>query len=271
MIKNNYTNYSIQHAYFFGLKVSIFTYKELINYIEQTLTSYKTEIFYGYSLGIIAYFKKYPEIYTYANKFDLMVADGRLFYLLAKFVGLPLKYEISIPNLVDLILNIADKKKKSVMIVGSTEDNNNLASTNIKKKYRNIKILPGITGGTFEDDEIQIVIKHINFYKPEIILVGVSSPKKERFSCISKDRLTTKIIIPCGGAIDILSGKTKRMPKFIKKIGFGAIWRVSHEPKRLFKRYMLLIYEIIFKLIPIIIIKKRNHNFFLPKIYNIDP
>ena len=156
------------------------------------------------------------------------------------------------------------------MIVGLTEDNNNLASKNIKKKYRNIKILPGITGGKFEDDEMQLVIKHINFYKPEIILVGVSSPKKEKFSYISKDRLITKIIISCGGAIDILSGKTKRIPILIKKIGLGAIWRLSLEPKRVFKRQIFLIYEVIFRLIPLIIIKKKNHNFFLPKIYNIE-
>ncbi len=271
MKKNSYINCTIEHTYFFGLKVSVFTYNELINYIEQTLISNKPKVFFGYSLGLIAYFKKYPEIYKYANRFDLMITDGRLFYLMAKFVGLPLKYEISIPYLVELILNIAEKKKISVMIIGSTEDNNNLASKNIKEKYKNIKILPGITGGIFEDNDIELVIKHINFYKPEIILVGVSSPKKERFSYISKDKLNTKIIIPCGGAIDILSGKTKRIPIFVKKIGLGAIWRLSLEPKRLFKRYMFLIFEVIFRLIPIIIIKNRNHNFFLPKIYNIDP
>lgn len=258
---------TIKSEIFFGLKVSSFSKTELEKYIIDCFNIDDAVVFYGYSLGIIAYFKKYPEIFTYSNHFDLMVTDGRLFYLLAKYKGVSLKYDISIPQLVNKVLEIANIYSRSIMIIGSSEGNNYLASNNILKLYSNLKVTPGTVGGTFQDHEMEMICEHINFYKPDIILIGVSSPKKELFAYLYKKKIKTKIIIPCGVVVDILAGKVKHIPFIIKKLGLGAFWRLFQEPRRLFGRYRFLFYEITFKVIPIILLNKKNY--FLPDIYKI--
>lgn len=236
---------NIKKESLFGFNISVFSKKELEIYILESLDSRNSRTYYGYSLGIIALMNKYPEIYNYCNNFDLLVTDGRLFYLLAKIKGINLTYDISIPNLVFLVLEIANKKKSSVMILGSTEKINYEASMNIKNKFENITILPGLTGGKFIEDEFPAIIEHVNRYKPEVILIGVSSPKKEKFAKVCSAKLDTSIIIPCGVVVDILAGKVKKIPKIIKLFGLASLWRIIQEPTRLYRRYFFL-YKVIF-------------------------
>ena len=264
-------NYNVKYTYFFGLKVSLFTSHQLIDYITQTLCSNKPKVFFGYSMGLIAKLKMHPEIYYYSNDFDLMVTDGRLFYLLAKFIGLPLKYDISIPYLTELVLEIGDKKRASLMVLGSTKERNLNATLNIKNKYKNLIVFDGYTGGNFTENEFQETIEQINKYSPDILLIGVSSSKKEYFAYKCKDDLKVKIIIPCGGMVDILANQTKRIPLTVKKIGLGWIWRLIQEPKRLFHLQMVLMKELIFRIVPIVLLNRNKKNFFLPAIYGIAP
>jgi len=262
----------LPYTEFFGLKVSIFTKDQLVQYIEEALTSDSPRVFFGYSIGSIARLDLQPEIYSYINDSELMVTDGRLFYLLAKLCGLPLKYDISIPYLTELTLHIARKNYSSVMIIGSTQKNNSKATMNLRKQYKGMTVYDGYHGGDFSDTEHAKLVSHINKHKPDILLIGVSSPKKEYFVFRNKSKLNVKIIIPCGGMVDVLSGESVRIPYVLKKLGFGGVWRTIQEPKRLLSYKLWQIYTISAKVGPSIMYHrfvKRNPSFFLPSIFNI--
>jgi N-acetylglucosaminyldiphosphoundecaprenol N-acetyl-beta-D-mannosaminyltransferase len=265
-------NKLIEQASFFGLRVSVFTYENLVDYIQKSLESENTNVFFGYSIGAITRLKFQPEIYRYINDSDLMVTDGRIFYLLSRLFGLPLKYEISIPYLTELVLSIADEKKYSVMIIGSTEENNALATENVKNKYTNLIVYDGYHGGDFGESEHKKLVFHINKFKPDILLIGVSSPKKEYFTFKNKSKLKVKIIIPCGGMIDVLSGKSVRIPRLVKKMGFGWAWRAVQEPNRFLVYKIWQIFTATSMVFPKIIYYKffkKNSEFFLPSIFGI--
>jgi N-acetylglucosaminyldiphosphoundecaprenol N-acetyl-beta-D-mannosaminyltransferase len=262
----------IQKATFFGFNVSVFNRDQLHCFIERALVAERPLVSYGYSLGMMTRLKRNPELYSYINSFDLLVTDGRLFYLVCKLFGLPLDYDISIPYLTELVLDIGDKNKSSVMIIGSTKKNNILATNNLKTKYPNMVVYEGYDGGDFSDHEYDGIVEHVNRYEPDILLIGVSSPKKERFAFKKKADLHVKIIIPCGGMIDILSGKARRIPYAIKKAGFGWAWRIMQEPNRFFVDKIQQVFEILFGIMPAVfyhIYIRNDQPFFLPSIYGI--
>ncbi|NWH05780.1 WecB/TagA/CpsF family glycosyltransferase [Desulfobacter latus] len=265
-------NKLIEQANFFGLRVSIFTYENLVEYIKESLKHGTSVVYYGYSMGTITRFRPYPELYHYINDYDLMVTDGRLFYLLAKLCGLPLKYDISIPYLTELVLEVGNEKHASVMIIGSTEKKNNNASQNLRNKFKNLTVYEGYTGGDFSDRENDKTVSYVNKYNPDILLIGVSNPKKEYFTFKNKTKLNVKIIIPCGGMVDILAGEVARIPKTVKKLGFGWLWRIVLEPNRFLKDKLNQSSHILLKIIPLILFNrylKNRSNFFIPSIYAI--
>jgi N-acetylglucosaminyldiphosphoundecaprenol N-acetyl-beta-D-mannosaminyltransferase len=260
----------ITHSSFYGLKVSVFDYEQLVCYITESLDSGKCKIYYGYSMGLIAKMKHQKQIYYCSNDFDLMVTDGRFLFLLSKYVGLPLKFDISIPYLTELVLRIGNKKRSSVMILGSTKEKNIEATSKLKALYKGLTVYSGYDGGSFDDDEFPKIVAHINRFKPDIVLVGVSSPKKEIFAYKNKENIRVKIMIPCGGMVDILAGQSKMIPRIIKITGFGWLWRLMCEPKRLWRLQIKLMSEICLRIVPFVIFKRNNKSsFFLPSIYGI--
>jgi len=236
---------------FLGLHISIFDRAELISYLKNTVENNRKSILYGHALWTFPMLKKHPEIYIYGDKADVLVTDGRPFYVLAKIHGLPLKYDISIPNLVILTLQLADKFNWSVYLLGATSEVNIIAQEKIKSKYKNINLVSGHNGYFDPQLDSAKIIKQINVFKPSILLIGITSPTKEKIAYEWKNELNTNIIIPCGGMIDVLAEKTKLTPTIIKKLGLASFYRVLQEPKRLFRRYLYIYGYLFFYFFPL--------------------
>ena len=72
------------------------------------------------------------------------------------------------------------------------------------------------------------------------MFVAITSPKKEIFLNKHKDQLkNVNFIMGVGGSFDVLSGKIKRAPIFMQRIGLEWFYRFLQEPRRLWKRYLL--------------------------------
>lgn len=217
---------------FFGLKVTSFTEVDLNNYIEKCLESNESYVYYGYSLAVLSYLNKYHEYYNVTSQFDLMITDGRIFYILIKLFGYNIKYDISIPRLTFKVLDIANKKNLKVFVLGGTKESNTLACKKIKGLYSNISEIRG-KDGYFSSEELDSIIESIKLFKPKIIFIGMPTPQKQVLALKIKNRISGCIIIPFGGMVDVLADKEKLTPLFIKKIGLASIYRHIQNPKRL--------------------------------------
>jgi N-acetylglucosaminyldiphosphoundecaprenol N-acetyl-beta-D-mannosaminyltransferase len=261
---------SLESYWFHGLKLSVFSLKELADEIVQTVENGRPKIFYGYALGFLPFIKKYPELIKITNSFDVMVTDGRFLYLFARFLDAPLKFDISIPFLTNLVFEIANSRGYSVMLLGSTKESNDKATKRLRIQYPNMIIYDGFSGGSFTEIEYDQIIEQVNKNKPDIICIGVSTPKKERFAFYAKGKVDTKIIIPFGGMIDGLAGTVKLTPHILKKLGFATIFRLFQEPRRLGVITLETVYESFIKVIPRLLFEvklKRNKEFSLKDIY----
>jgi len=259
----------IKRQNFIGLSVSSFTQQELLSYIPQSVNNRGCNVFYGYSLWTIVNLQSIPQVVQYGEQADLLVADGRPFFLLARLHGLPLKYEISIPNLVLLCLDLAQKKGWSVFLFGAEEYVNQQAQVNLRKKYPNLKAIGG-QNGFYQHTQLKDIRNEIAEFDPDILLIGLPSPIKEQLAVDWKSEHIGRIIIPCGGMIDVLGGKTKLTPKIIKKLGLASFYRFIQEPRRLFKKTLLLYFDVFFKFLPLYfweVIVKRKRDFSLPDYY----
>lgn len=257
----------LEYFDFYGLKISTFSLLQFENYIISKINRKQKTIIYGYSLGSIIYAKKVPEILL-GNKADVSLIDGQGLFYLIKLLNFKVQAELSIPDSIIEILKIANKNGFSIMLYGSDEDTNSRASISIKNRYSNINVIKGIEGFNYSIDEC---IQMININKPDILLIGISSPKKEIIAFKHKDEINANIIIPCGGMIDVLAGKTKQTSPFLKKMGLASFVRVIQEPRRLFKRYSYLYFNIFFNFLPgffySIVFKKGR--FTIPQMLNI--
>ena len=74
---------------------------------------------------------------------------------------------------------------------------------------------------------------------PDIIWVGLSTPKQEQFMAEHISVLRCKIMVGVGAAFDIHTGRVKDAPQWIKTTGLQWFHRLCQEPSRLWKRYLV--------------------------------
>jgi N-acetylglucosaminyldiphosphoundecaprenol N-acetyl-beta-D-mannosaminyltransferase len=75
--------------------------------------------------------------------------------------------------------------------------------------------------------------------KPDVVWVGLSTPKQEKFMAEMIDRLDCKLMIGVGAAFDIHTGRAKDAPVWIKEAGLQWLHRLCQEPGRLWRRYLV--------------------------------
>jgi N-acetylglucosaminyldiphosphoundecaprenol N-acetyl-beta-D-mannosaminyltransferase len=227
---------------FHGINISDFTEEELWSEIDSTIHTRRQMIIYWRSLGTPYLMKNTPGLLEITNNFDILLIDGRGLFLFMKMMGQKLKNELYTSWFTLELLKKAAKNDYSVMILGATEEVNRTATSNIKNDYKVKTVHPGING-YFTPEEEGNIVEQINKFAPDILLVGISTPKKELFAHKHRHHLNTRIIHLCGGMVDVIAGKTKITPKWIKKLGFAWLYRIMQEPRRLLIPVISMVWE----------------------------
>lgn len=209
----------------------------------------------GYSVAInaekIMMYGKRPEMKVIMDESILPTPDGAGAVIGMKILYRKKSIKLDLPK---TIFQTADENKYSMFILGASEESNSMATDKLKKLYPGIKIL-GRRNGYFDNDkEIEEILKELN---PQIVMIALGSPKQEIFAKKMNDTLSGTLFIGCGGALDILAGKTKRAPEFFINNNLEWFYRLVKDPKRIIRQMVLPVF--VLKLIKSSIIT-RNKN-----------
>ncbi len=85
-----------------------------------------------------------------------------------------------------------------------------------------------------EDDEM---VERINASRPDIVWVGLGSPKQERWMAEHRGRISAPVMVGVGAAFDFLSDHKAQAPRWMQRSGLEWLFRWAEEPVRLFPRY----------------------------------
>ncbi len=176
------------------------------------------------------------------EKADLVLTDGKPLIWMSRWMGTPIKEKISGSDYFPEVCRMAAQEGFSVFLLGAAEGVAKKAAINLMKKYKNLKIA-GVYSPSyaFENDveEISYIIKKINAAKPDILCIGLGTPKQEKFYHRYKEQLKVPLTLHIGATIDFEAGVVKRAPKWISYVGLEWFYRLVKEPRRLYKRYLL--------------------------------
>ncbi len=143
-----------------------------------------------------------------------------------------------------LLLKIANDNNYRVALIGSTPSVLDKVEIKIKKIYRNLShnLLCISPKYHFEKDEtINLkIVNEIKSFKPDIVFTALGSPRQEIWLYKNMNLFQSKINVGVGAVFDFYSGEKKRSPIFFQNFGLEWLWRLTTEPIRLFKRYILL-------------------------------
>jgi len=222
---------------------------DLIKVLESRIDSGDKTILFGVSAAAYGRLRYRPDLFGIYQKMDILIAEGAGLPLFAKSFGIKISEKIGLVNVVFDLLELADQKQYRVLFFGATPEVNAIVINRVKAEYPNIHVCQGING-YFQESELPSIVEKINNEKPDILLIGITYPIKERFSIKFKNKLQTKLIVPCGGAFDVIAGKVKKNKEFSKRIPTAWLVRFIQEPRRLFRPIILTVGYSLFVMYP---------------------
>ena len=184
---------------FLGIPIDALTMQETINKIENTILSNRQIHHSAVNAGKIVLMQNDEKLKKSVLEADLINADGQGVVWATSFFG-------------------ADE---SVV-------------TKVVKKYSSLysdDIIAGYLNGYYCKEEEKKIVDEIVRSKANILFVAITSPKKEMFLNKYKEELKSiNLIMGVGGSFDVVSGKIKRAPEYMQKIGLEWLFRFSQEP-----------------------------------------
>jgi len=183
--------------------------------------------------------EEFQEVYRDAS---LILADGMPLMWAAKYLGTPLKAKVSGSDFFPDFCKVASKKGYKLFFMGGREGAADAAAEILKKRHAGLNIV-----GTycppfgFEKDqqENKKIIEMVKQARPDVLFVGLGAPKQEKWIFRHKDKYQVPVSIGIGVSFEFVSGMVKRAPVIFQKAGLEWFWRLSVEPKRLWRRYII--------------------------------
>ena len=166
---------------------------------------------------------------------DVILADGQSVVWASRLLGQPLPERVAGIDLFIRLLELADAQHLSVFLLGATPDVVEQVATVVRIKYPGAR-LAGYRDGYFHDEGS--VAQEIASSHPDMLFLGMTSPKKEKFLERYQSVMNVPVTHGVGGSFDILAGVTKRAPERWQKMGMEWAYRLLQEPGRMWKRYL---------------------------------
>ena len=113
--------------------------------------------------------------------------------------------------------------------------------TALEKRFPGLQIVGSYTPPfrSLKPDEESELLRDVQNAKPDILWVGLSTPKQEYFMAEYVKRLHVPLLIGVGAAFDFHTGRIREAPAWIKRAGLQWLHRLLQDPRRLWKRYLV--------------------------------
>lgn len=171
----------------------------------------------------------------------LVVPDGMPTVWMGRLQGLREMERVYGPDLLLAIAKRSELTGWSHFLCGGANGVAETLRTVLTRRFPSINIAGTYTPPfrRLTDEEESILIRTVDRLRPDIVWVGLSTPKQERFMAEYLPRLNTMLMIGVGAAFDLHTGKIKDSPQWLKRAGLQWLHRLIQEPSRLWKRYLV--------------------------------
>ncbi len=175
------------------------------------------------------------------NGADLIVTDGMPIVWMQKLQGKNKASRVRANDLMIMLCEFAAKENLSVGFYGGKPEVLGAIRAKAEKDLPNLQI-PYAFSPPFRaltETEDKKITEEINAAKPDILFMGLGCPKQENWMAAHKDKLQA-VMLGVGASFDFYAGNVKESPAWLGKLGLEWLFRLTQEPKRLWRRYLIL-------------------------------
>ncbi len=183
------------------------------------------------ALGVIAA-QDDEDLRRIMDEADMVTPDGQGVVLAARLLDVPIRERVSGVDMVRRLCEVAAAEGRSVFLLGAAQGVAEEAAGKLREAVPGLQVA-GTHHGYFSPEEEVGIVEQIRAARPAVLFVAFGIPKQEKWIRAHLTELGVPVCIGVGGSLDVISGRLKRAPLWVRRCGLEWLFRVLQEPRRL--------------------------------------
>jgi N-acetylglucosaminyldiphosphoundecaprenol N-acetyl-beta-D-mannosaminyltransferase len=169
---------------------------------------------------------------------DTLIADGSGIVIAAKQIHDENISKIAGADLHNYLLSELNKQQGSVFYMGAATDTLQKIRERLATDFPNIKVgsYSPPYKETFSNEDNKVILEQINSFSPDVLFIGMTAPKQEKWLYQHREQLSFKIASSIGAVFDFYAGTVDRPSRLWIEIHLEWLPRLLKEPRRLWRR-----------------------------------
>ena len=175
------------------------------------------------------------------NSTDAVVPDGMPLVWLGRRAGYDLPRRVYGPELMLAFCEKTQNQGYRHFFYGGEPGVAGQLAESLKRRFPGLQV-----AGTFSppfrpltDEEDKEILDMISRAAPHVLWVGLGTPKQEGWMHEHRSKLNVPVVVGVGAAFDMVSGRRRQAPRWMREHGFEWLFRLFQEPRRLWRRYLI--------------------------------
>lgn len=225
-----------------GLRIDAVTEQEAIDQILEGVEAGRGGWVVTPNTDVLRQVRSDVAVARLVDQADLVVADGMPIVWACRLQGTPVPAQVPGSSLIWTLPEQAVDRGASIFLLGGEPGIADVAAERLRETYPGLSVV-----GTqcpphgFEDDaeELRQIEEALERAQPDIVFVGLGFPKQERLIAELRERFGAMWFLGVGISLSFVAGELPRAPVLLQRSGLEWLYRLAHEPRRLFRRYIV--------------------------------
>lgn len=231
----------IRRVNILGVGISAMTMPQAVNQVAQWIDSRTCHYISVCTVHTVMECRRDEHVRRAVNAAGLATPDGMPLVWLSRWWGRCPVTRVYGPDLMLALCHLSVERGYSHYFYGGAAGIPELLAENLEQRFPGLKVA-GAYSPPFRPltpaEESQIITQ-INQTTPDIIWVGLGTPKQDLWMAAHRDQLTAPVLIGVGAAFDFHTGRIPQAPRWMQQNGLEWLFRLWQEPRRLWYRYLV--------------------------------
>ena len=224
-----------------GVPLALTDYESTLDWIDNAVAAGSRSYICVAAVHTVMVSQEDPELREAVINADFTVPDGQPLVWALRALGHRLDDRVYGPELMDRACARAARTGQRFYLYGGRNQGALAQLTRtLRLRHPGLKIVGGYAPPfrPLTDAEEDAIAHDIDRSGAEVVWVGIGVPKQEKWMARMRDRLSAPVLVGVGAAFDFHAGLVPQAPPRLQRCGLEWLFRLAHEPRRLWKRYL---------------------------------
>jgi N-acetylglucosaminyldiphosphoundecaprenol N-acetyl-beta-D-mannosaminyltransferase len=170
---------------------------------------------------------------------SIVVVDGIGVTIMAKIVGVKVAKRITGTDYFFALMNAVERRGGGrIFFFGSSQAVLDRMAGRMRREFPHLTLCGALSPpfGSWSEEENTAMVARINAARPDVLWVGMTAPKQEKWVDRNRHQLTAPVIGSIGAVFDFYAGTYLRAPQWMCDTGIEWLYRLAREPRRMWRR-----------------------------------